>query len=68
MANTAADRATQIQLLGEAKLAMDELKKNNESVRVALGLLSKMGNVTGYKPAFRCLVNDKSPEESIRWQ
>lgn len=30
-------------------------------------IMSKAGEAVGYTPAFRCLVNGLSPEDSIRW-
>ncbi len=33
----------------------------------ALKILKETGDKVGYTPAFRCLVKNLSPEESIRW-
>ncbi len=53
---------------------MDDLKRSSFcggttsfTTEVVLELLLETGDKVGYTPAFRCLVKNLSPEESIRW-
>ena len=43
----------------------DSVSENN--VHNAVKILREAGDKVGYTPAFRCLVKQLSPEESVRW-
>jgi len=52
-----------VKVLDVCKAKMDIAKTRDE----ALEILREAGKEVGYKPAFRCLVMGKTPEESIKW-
>ena len=51
----------------QAQAAMQGLRVFPE-VGAALTLLASLGDMVGYKPAFRALVKNEAPENSVQWK
>lgn len=47
---------------------MKLLVNQSRSWEEAKSRLAEVGRMVGYKPAFRCIVLDKSPEDSVMWK
>jgi predicted exporter len=65
-------RAEAIEILEQQRDKLDKVINDQtlhgvEAVNQALAIIKDAGQMVGYTPAFRCLVLNYSPEESIRW-